>query len=239
MEELLSLLQYLRGWNTPSVLIRLATAMICGGLIGMERATKRRAAGFRTYMIVCLGATLAMLLNQYIDHMLVEVWQISQTTDAARLGAQVINGIGFLGAGSIIMTGTQQVKGLTTAAGLWASACMGLAIGAGFFEAALIACILIVVIITMLGHVEVWLTRRSRNINLLIRVDSLDAVSVILEKIRAGNHVVYDVEMDRGKEATGEGPSVILSIKLSKRMLHAAVIMSIADLDAVLAITEL
>lgn len=239
MEQFFELLQYLRGWNTPSVLVRLITAMLCGGLIGMERATKRRAAGFRTYMIVCLGATLAMLLNQYIDHMLVAVWQTNQTTDAARLGAQVINGIGFLGAGGIIMTGSQQVKGLTTAAGLWASACMGLAIGAGFFEAALIACLLIVLIITMLGHVEVWITRRSRNINLLIRLDSLDAVGTVLEKIRAGNHVVYDVEMDRGKEATGEGPSVILSIKLSKRIPHAAVIMSIADLDAVLAITEL
>ena len=66
MEQFFEFLQYLRGWNTPSILVRLTTAMLCGGLIGMERATKRRAAGFRTYMIVCLGATLAMLLNQYI-----------------------------------------------------------------------------------------------------------------------------------------------------------------------------
>ena len=131
MEQVWELLHYLRGWNTASVILRLAVAMLCGGLIGIERASKRRAAGFRTYMVVCLGATLAMLLNQYIDDMLVHAWQISQTTDAARLGAQVINGIGFLGAGTIILTGSQQVKGLTTAAGLWASACMGLAIGAG------------------------------------------------------------------------------------------------------------
>jgi putative Mg2+ transporter-C (MgtC) family protein len=120
MERIGEILLYLREWNTISVIVRLTIAMLCGGLIGLERASKRRAAGFRTYMVVCLGATLAMLLNQYIDHMLVNVWQISQTTDAARLGAQVINGIGFLGAGTILVTRRQEVKGLTTAAGLWA-----------------------------------------------------------------------------------------------------------------------
>ena len=239
MEQVWELLHYLRGWNTASVILRLAVAMLCGGLIGLERASKRRAAGFRTYMVVCLGATLAMLLNQYIDDMLVHAWQISQTTDAARLGAQVINGIGFLGAGTIILTGSQQVKGLTTAAGLWASACMGLAIGAGFFEAALIACLLIVVIITLFTRVESWITRHSRNMNLLVRLDTLDDVRTVMEKIRSGNNVVYDVEMSKGKEALGESPSAIFSIKLAKRVSHASVIMAIADLDSVRAITEL
>ena len=156
LAQALAILDSLREWSEVSVIVRLVVAMICGGLIGIERASKRRAAGFRTYMVVCLGATLAMLLNQYIDSMLVNVWQITQTTDAARLGAQVINGIGFLGAGTIIFTGSQQVKGLTTAAGLWASACMGLAIGAGFYEAALIACLMIVLVITLFGHVEAF-----------------------------------------------------------------------------------
>ena len=239
MDKLLELLDYLRGWNTASIIFRLVIAMLCGGLIGMERATKRRAAGFRTYMVVCLGATLAMLLNQYIDDMLVNVWQISQTTDAARLGAQVINGIGFLGAGTIILTGSKQVKGLTTAAGLWASACMGLAIGAGFFECALMAFAAIIMSTTLLDKVEKLITSRSRNMNLLVRLDNLDEVSRVMEKIRAGNNVVYDVEMNKGAEALGEGPSAIFSIQLAKRVTHASVIMAIADLDSVLAITEL
>ena len=239
MEQILEFLQYLRGWNDISVVVRLMVAMLCGGLIGLERASKRRAAGFRTYMVVCLGATLAMLLNQYIDNMLVNVWQISQTTDAARLGAQVINGIGFLGAGTMLLAGSQHVKGLTTAAGLWASACMGLAIGAGFFEAALIACALIVIIITVFSRVEIWIMRHSRNMNLLVRLDTLDDVSTVTEIIRASNNVVYDVEMSKGKEALGEGPSAIFSIKLAKRVTHASVIMAIADLKSVRAITEL
>ena len=239
MDKLLEILNYLRGWNEASVIFRLLIAMLCGGLIGIERAAKRRAAGVRTYMVVCLGATLAMLLNQYLDNMLVNVWQISQTTDAARLGAQVINGIGFLGAGTIILTSNKQVKGLTTAAGLWASACMGLAIGAGFFEAALIACLLIVVIITLFAYVELWIMRHSRNVNLLVRLDNLDDVRQVMEKIRAGNNVVYDVEMSRGSEALGEGPSAVFSVRLAKRVTHASVIMAVADVESVRAITEL
>ena len=239
MDSILELLQYLRSWNAISVIVRLVIAMLCGGMIGLERASKRRAAGFRTYMVVCLGATLAMLLNQYVDDMLVNVWQISQTTDAARLGAQVINGIGFLGAGTILLTGSQQVKGLTTAAGLWASACMGLAIGAGFFEAALIACVLIVIIITLFERVEALIDRHSRNMNLLVYFDTLDDVHVVMEKIRSENSVVYDVEMSKGKEAYGESPSAIFSVKLAKRVSHASVIMTIAELDSVRAITEL
>lgn len=239
MEQLEWILDSLRQWNTVSVIVRLVIAMICGGLIGLERASKRRAAGFRTYMVVCLGATLAMLLNQYIDTMLVNVWQISQTTDAARLGAQVINGIGFLGAGTIIFTGSQQVKGLTTAAGLWASACMGLAIGAGFYEAALIACVMIVLVITLFGHVEEWIMKQSRNMSLLVRFETLEDVSVVMEKIRAGNNIVYDVEMNKGKASAGEEPSAIFSIKLAKRVSHASVIMSIAGVDSVRSIVEL
>lgn len=239
LAQALAILDSLREWSEVSVIVRLVVAMICGGLIGIERASKRRAAGFRTYMVVCLGATLAMLLNQYIDSMLVNVWQITQTTDAARLGAQVINGIGFLGAGTIIFTGSQQVKGLTTAAGLWASACMGLAIGAGFYEAALIACLMIVLVITLFGHVEAFIMKHSRNMNLLVHFETLEDVSVVMEKIRAGNNVVYDVEMNKGKEALGEGPSAIFSIKLAKRVSHASVIMSVAGVESVRSITEL
>ena len=130
---------YLREMNFVSVMFRLILAMVCGGMIGLERGRKRRPAGFRTYMLVCLGAALTMLLSQYEFAMVMGPWkgiaqELGMKTDVSRFGAQVINGIGFLGAGTILVTGRQEVKGLTTAAGLWASACMGLAIGAGFYE---------------------------------------------------------------------------------------------------------
>ena len=100
-----------------TVLLRIALSALCGGMVGLERGRKGRPAGFRTHILVCLGAALAMMTNQYIA-------ESFSTGDPARLGAQVISGIGFLGAGTIIVTGQRQVKGLTTAAGLWASACV-------------------------------------------------------------------------------------------------------------------
>ena len=119
--------------------LRLALAMLLGGCIGLERERKRRPAGFRTYMLVCLGAALTVLLSLYEYTLITGPWsalaaELGMKTDVSRFGAQVINGIGFLGAGTILVTGRQQVKGLTTAAGLWASACTGLAVGAGFYE---------------------------------------------------------------------------------------------------------
>ena len=241
---MLSQLDYLRDFNTASVFLRLILALVMGGLIGLDRGLRHRPAGPRTYTLVCIGASLTMVLSQYEYVMLTTDWApmaeaVGLRTDVSRFGAQVINGIGFLGAGTIIFTGSQQVKGLTTAAGLWASACMGLAIGAGFYEAALIACLMIVLVITLFGHVEAFIMKHSRNMNLLVHFETLEDVSVVMEKIRAGNNVVYDVEMNKGKEALGEGPSAIFSIKLAKRVSHASVIMSVAGVESVRSITEL
>ena len=135
-------LEMINGYNTVSILFRLFLAVVCGGIIGFDRGRKRRPAGFRTYMIVCLGAALTMLISQHM------FWR-GYATDLSRLGAQVVSGIGFLGAGTIIVTGRQQIKGMTTAAGLWASACMGLAIGAGFYTGALICCVLIILTVVV------------------------------------------------------------------------------------------
>ena len=123
---------YLREFHFASVVLRLVLAMLLGGCIGLERERKRRPAGFRTYMLVCLGAALTVLLSLYEYTLVTGPWstlaaELGMKTDVSRFGAQVINGIGFLGAGTILVTGRQQVKGLTTAAGLWASACTGLA----------------------------------------------------------------------------------------------------------------
>ena len=136
MSSFNEIITYLRGFNDASIILRLAMALLLGGLIGMERERRRRPAGYRTHMLVCLGATLTMLISQHL-------LQKGLALDATRLGAQVISGIGFLGAGTIIVTGRHKVKGLTTAAGLWASACMGLAIGIGFYEGALLTCFII------------------------------------------------------------------------------------------------
>ena len=130
-----------------SIILRIVSALLVGGIIGLKRGTKNRPAGLRTYMLVCVGSCLIMLTNQYI-------YQCTGAGDPMRLGAQVVSGIGFLGAGTIMVTKRNQIKGLTTAAGLWASAGVGLALGIGFYEAALTATISIYTILTILQKWE-------------------------------------------------------------------------------------
>ena len=114
-----------------AVVLRIFAAVIIGGILGLERGMKNRPAGLRTYMLVCVGACVIMLTNQYI-------YQVFGSGDPVRMGAQVVSGIGFLGAGTIIVTRRNQIKGLTTAAGLWSAAGVGLALGVGFYEAAIV-----------------------------------------------------------------------------------------------------
>ena len=118
------------------VLVRLLVALVCGALIGMERGSSKHDAGLRTHIIVCLGAASVMIISQLIAD------KYGSITDITRLGAQVISGIGFLGAGSIIVS-KNRVRGLTTAAGLWTTACLGLVAGAGFIEVSLTILVLI------------------------------------------------------------------------------------------------
>ena len=121
----------IRELTVTAIVVRILVAVILGGIIGMERGMKNRPAGLRTYMLVCVGACVVMMINQY-------TYQVYGVGDPVRLGAQVVSGIGFLGAGTIIVTSHNQIKGLTTAAGLWASACIGLAIGIGLYEIAVV-----------------------------------------------------------------------------------------------------
>ena len=109
---MLHIFDFAREMNTLAVAFRLVLAVLCGGLIGIEREYKRRPAGFRTHILICLGAAMTTLTSQYM------FLTMRLYTDVARLGAQVIAGIGFIGAGTIIVTKRQRVKGLTTAAGL-------------------------------------------------------------------------------------------------------------------------
>ena len=139
---MLSFFDFAREMSIASVAFRLVLAVICGGLIGIERELNNHSAGLRTYMLVCVGSCLIMMTNQY-------VYQVFDTGDPLRLGAQVVSGIGFLGAGTIIVTKNNQVKGLTTAAGLWTAAGIGLSLGIGFYEAAMVASLTIFLILTI------------------------------------------------------------------------------------------
>jgi len=226
------LMEYLKEPNLASGMFRLTLATICGGLIGIERIRKRRPAGFRTHTLVCIGAALTMIISQYL-------WSRGQTTDLSRIGAQVINGIGFLGAGTIIVTGRQQVKGLTTAAGLWASACMGLAIGAGFYFGAIIGCLLIMLTVSLLSVLEVRIMSTARNMNIYIEFADINDIGAVIEAVKAMNVRIFDVEITRIRSSDGLPPSAIYSVRLPKKLRHADLIATIAAVPGIQTVEEL
>lgn len=236
-------LEPLRQFTFPTILLRLGLSMIFGGIIGLEGARKGRPAGFRTYMLVCLGAALTMLLGQYELVMTQTQWAqlysgAELRIDVTRFGAQVINGIGFLGAGTIIVTGKQQIKGLTTAAGLWACACVGLAIGAGFYEGVLLAFLLVFLVVKILPYLEDIIVSNLRNMNIYIEYDRVEHTGLILHQIRSLGARIYEVEIDRREEEPNQNPSAVFTIRLNKKMPHARVLAHISKLECISAIEE-
>ena len=234
----------MRELNTASVMLRLVLAVLFGGVIGLERGRQRRAAGLRPHMLVCLGAALTVLLSMYEYYMVTHPWaelaaEIGIRTDVSRFGAQVINGIGFLGAGTIIVTGRQEVKGMTTAAGLWASACTGLAIGAGFYECVFLAFLLISIVIRVLPQVETYIVENARNMNIYVEFESLDDVGDIISRIKSQDVQIYDVEIDHGREEKLRNPSAVFSIRLNHKQMHTQVLAAISELESVRTIDEI
>ena len=237
------MIQYLRELHFASVVVRLALAMLLGGCIGLERGRKSRPAGFRTYMLVCLGAALTVLLSLYEFTMVTGPWsdicaEIGIKTDVSRFGAQVINGIGFLGAGTILVTGRQQVKGLTTAAGLWASACMGLAIGAGFYECVVLCTVLIFLCMRFLPAFENYLVEKARFINIYVEFRSLDDLGSIISRIKSQGARICDVDINRGRTERSINPNAVFAIRLQQKQPHTQVLTAIAALDSVYTIDE-
>ena len=159
--------------------------------------------------------------------------------DVSRFGTQVINGIGFLGAGTIIVTGKQEVKGLTTAAGLWASACMGLAIGAGFYECVLLGFLLILLTNRLLPFVEDAIIESARNMNIYVEFQTLDDLGDIIGRIKSQWAQIYEVDLDRGREERSKNPSAVFSIRLPGRHYHVRVLAAISELESVYTIDEI
>ena len=165
-----------------AILARLTLAVVCGGLIGAEREIKRRPAGFRTHILICLGSAITTLTSQYLlfQHLY---------NDIARLGAQVISGIGFVGAGTIIVTRDKRVKGLTTAAGLWAAAIIGLVCGAGYVECAIFA--------TAVVLLETRLTSKSTDLTLYIEYAHAVCMESVLALLRERSIRIDNLEISR------------------------------------------
>lgn len=215
-----------------SILCRTLLAMLFGGILGYEREKKRRPAGFRTYMVVCLGSSLAMMTGIYLS-------QLTGTGDAGRIAAQVISGIGFLGAGTILVTKQNQVKGLTTAAGLWAAACLGLALGAGFYSGAIVGFLAIWASLRTLQIVDKKIYTRSNIMTIYVEFSSISDVSHFLAHARNDQCSVSNLELTRSKNLDGTtAVSATMTLHFSESVSHPHVVEQYGALDGVTFIEE-
>ena len=222
----------LREVTLLSVALRIAVAIIVGGLIGLERGLKNRPAGLRTYMVVCLGSCLIMLTNQYI-------YQVTGTGDPVRMAAQVVSGIGFLGAGTIIVTRRNQIKGLTTAAGLWAAAGVGLAVGIGFYEAALVGGLAIFTVMTLLQKMDNKMHRKTKTIEIYVELDKAYALGDFLRDVRAKDIEIRDTMREHDAETEEGTRAYVSTLKLQKRQHHLEVIDQLRVIPGIICIEEL
>ena len=230
---MLSVFDSLRDVNMVSVTVRMFLAVLCGGIIGIEREYKRRPAGFRTHILICLGAAMTTLTSQFL------YLELHYYTDMARLGAQVVAGVGFIGADTIIVTQRQRVKGLTTAAGLWASAIIGLAIGGGFYEGALFATFLIILAELLFSKLEYRMLENAPEINLYMEYTDRSCLEQVLKLYREKNVKVLNMEITRATGSEHHNACAIFSLRLNKKCKVELLLDAIHRVDGVAAVEEL
>lgn len=175
----------LNQFNEISVIVRILLAMLLGGIIGIEREKSKRPAGFRTHILVCVGASMTALIGLFIWY------QMGDVTDPVRISAQVISGIGFLGVGTILVKEHDHITGLTTAAGLWTTAAIGIACGYGFYIAALVGTLVVTVTSAILFKLEKGTRKRNSVISIYLELEGTECVNEytdwFLEELKAKN----------------------------------------------------
>jgi putative Mg2+ transporter-C (MgtC) family protein len=235
----------LRDISLLTLCLRLFLGIVFSGLLGVSRNIKQRPAGIRTYMLVCIGAILTMTLAQFEDQMLKTLWnptylKIGIGLDLSRYGAQVINGIGFLGAGTIILSGNNKVKGMTTAAGLWASGCMGLALGAGFYEGAILGFTILFVCLLLLPRIEDSILLNSKNMNVYIEFSSIKSLKHVIELTKSLNISIFEVDVINNFTTQNAlmGANFYMQLDSNNRK-HSEVIMALSEFDEIVNVEEI
>ena len=222
------MLRELTFWSVP---IRILAVVIASGIIGLERGLKNRAAGFRTYMLVSIGACMIMMINQY-------AYQFYGVGDPVRMGAQVISGIGFLGAGTIIVTTRSQIKGLTTAAGLWASACLGLAVGVGFYEVALIGGFCVLLVLTIFHSWENYMRRNTAVLSIYIELNPGIPLGQFLREIQEQQINMSNIQM-QSETISGQDLAFLATVKPKKKETKESILTAVRALPTVQFVEEL
>lgn len=203
LDILQSIWNYLHDVNVLSFAVRICLAAVAGGIVGIERELHSRAAGLRTHMLVALGAALSALIGVYLSE---QMAAMGINSDAQRTGAQVMSGIGFLGAGTILVKkGNSRITGLTTAAGLWATAAIGLAMGYGLYIPSLGTALIAVFAFTVISKLETRVTRKRRRLFVYLEIDG---VSVVKDTIHILQSNFDAIEIQVTPARSGTAPHV-------------------------------
>ncbi|NLP22880.1 MAG: MgtC/SapB family protein [Erysipelotrichaceae bacterium] len=221
------------------ILFRSILALSIGALIGKERGTKNQPAGIRTHSLVCLGANLIMLTNIFaVEHF--------DTGDPTRMAAQVITGIGFLGAGTILVTDETKVRGLTTAAGIWVAAAIGLAVGIGFYEGAIISAVSVMLIMTAIQYLNNYPYIRIEVLEIFVVTDSINTYNNVLSYCLDNNARIRETKTTFGKPPKQKSYNNInkkvsghLTIRLSKNTDQLKFLEGISDIPGVMYVQEI
>ena len=228
-----------------AILVRLFTAAAAGGIVGYGRSKRNRAAGLRTYMLISMAAALTMLLGCYEFEMLQTHWAdvvsvIGMKFDGSRYASQVIPGVGFLDAGTIMSSVHQQVSGLTTAIGLFACAGMGLAAGAGMYFFVVVLFLVLIINMDHLYYIELKLKRRMRNFTVYVEFNHIEDLSKVTDLIRSRNAAIFEIDLEHTKRTEDDWPGAVISVKLPQdNTSHTDMMTSIAELPCVHLIKEL
>lgn len=223
----------LRAFSQAAVALRLCLAVLCGGLVGIEREYKRRPAGFRTHILICLGAAVTTVTSQYLSLVL------HYETDITRLGAQVVAGIGFIGAGTIVVSRHQRVKGLTTAAGLWTTAIVGLALGAGFYEGALVTTLLVLAAEVLFSRLEYRILSKAPEVNLYVEFTDRKSLDALLQLCQEKQVKVLNLEVTRSSGSERHNACALLSLRLTRKVTVFDLLEGVNAIPGVVAAEEL
>ena len=222
-------MEWLRELNIWTMMIRLFLCAILGGIIGLERGKQRRAAGLRTHILVCVGSALTVMVGLFARYQLG-----FETSDPLRVSAQVISGIGFLGAGTIMLKGRFQIVGLTTAAGLWVTAAIGLAAGVGFYEGALAAFAISLFSIMILSKLERHINGNRNNFGVYVEIKQDEAVRGLIDDLKT-QYSAHDIQVTvpRSGISGNVGIEVILVINRKTKETVSSIIDKINDYPSV------
>lgn len=217
-----------------SVLIKLCMAAVCGALIGLEREMKGRPAGLKTFSLVCIGSAMVMVTNDYIFQYVTE-----SEGDIVRMAAQVISGIGFLGAGSIMVTGHNQVTGLTTAAALWVTAALGITIGSGFYFGAIVSFFVIYVTSFIFRYFDKKIMEHSRFMKIYVE-GRVEAFMLRLVEYFSENKMKVLVLQRRSENKWYEPDTcAIIELDFRKRRIHREILKELQMIEGIRYIEEI